>query len=38
MKDSILDVEDVKAILEYMQRPNSPLRILWFDCWNERLL
>ena len=36
MKDSILDVEDVKAIMEYMMRPDSPLRVLWMDSRNGR--
>ena len=36
IQDSILDVEDVKAIMEYMMRSDSPLRVLWMDCGNGR--
>lgn len=36
IQDSILDVDDVKAIMEYMMRPDSPLRVLWMDCGNRR--
>ena len=36
IQDSILDVDDVNPIMDYMMRPDSPLRVLWMDCGNRR--